>query len=568
MRLHAVFLICSIFSAPLIARELTLTVLATTDMHGNIFPFDYLTGRPAARGLAKIATLIKAERITAPAALIVDCGDTIQGSQLESLYQRYVQTGALPAPLRAPAGTLTSDPMMTAMNRIGFDAMAVGNHEFNYGLKNFDRARYDATFPWLSANIKTDPSSGRRPIDPFLLKVVDGVRVGIVGITTPSVPSWEKPDNYRGYSFVNGRTPAENAVDELRSRHKADVVLIIAHSGIDREETVRAESGHRENITRELAAIPGVDAIVFGHTHNQVASMRIGEVLLTQPKNWAMSLGRIDLKLESKSGGGYRVVSKSSKVIPVTDQVEADQEILNMAVPYHDLTEKYLNTVVAQAAHDLSATTSRVEDTAMIDAIHRVQLFYAKADVSLASSFNPRATIAKGAVTVRQIAALYLYDNELYAVEGTGKTIKDALENAARYFNGCDNPDCSNTPLINSSVVGYNFDMAQGVTYEIDLTRPVGDRIRNLQFQGKPLAPTRKLRIALNNYRAGGSNGYSMFQGAKILWRSYEDIRELILRYYADHPLPSSPDDNWRIVPETAQRTLRSEAARQTPVAK
>jgi 2',3'-cyclic-nucleotide 2'-phosphodiesterase/3'-nucleotidase len=169
---------------------------------------------------------------------------------------------------------------------------------------------------------------------------------------------------------------------------------------------------------------------------------------------------------------------------------------------------------------------------------------------------------------VRQIAALYLYDNELYAVNGTGQMVKDALENAARYFTGCSTADCSNTPLINSSVIGYNFDMAQGVTYDIDLTRPVGDRIRNLRYQGKPLGPQQKLRIALNNYRAGGSNGYTMFKGAKVLWRSYLDIRELILRYYADHELPSVPDNNWRVIPETAHQALRAEASQEIPVAK
>ncbi|HYP04933.1 MAG TPA: 5'-nucleotidase C-terminal domain-containing protein, partial [Bryobacteraceae bacterium] len=178
------------------------------------------------------------------------------------------------------------------------------------------------------------------------------------------------------------------------------------------------------------------------------------------------------------------------------------------------------------------------------------------------------AAIAKGPVTVRQIAALYLYDNELYAVEGTGKAVKDALENAARYFTGCQNTACSNTPLINTAVIGYNFDMAQGVTYELDLTRPVGDRVRNLQFGGKPLPPDQKLRIAVNNYRAAGSNGYTMYQGAKVVWRSYEDIRDLMVRYYADHELPSAPDNNWRVVPETAHQALLGETRREAPVTK
>ena len=568
MRLHAIFLIYTLFAASLGAREVTVTVLATTDMHGNLYPYDYLSGRPAARGFAKIATLIKGERRTAPDALLVDCGDTIQGSQLESVYQHFIESGKLPTGLKPPVKPLTVDPMMAAMNLARYDAMAVGNHEFNFGLKNFDKARNEAKFAWLSANTKTDPASGRQSLEPFLVKEVDGVKVGIVGITTPAVPTWEKPENYKGYSFVNARIAAQNAVEELRSKHKADVILIISHSGVDRAKPITPQSGLAEDITRELAGIPGVDAIVFGHSHNQVESMHIGDVLLTQPKNWAISLARLDLKLESKPEGGYRVVSKTARLIPVTDKVEADADIMKLAEPYHELTERYLNTVVARAERDITATTSRVEDTAMIDAIHRVQLHYAKADVSFASSFNPRAAIAKGPVTVRQIAALYIYDNELYAIEGTGKMVRDALENAARYFTGCSNPACANTPLINKSVIGYNFDMAQGVLYDIDLTRPVGDRVRNLQFQGKPLAPDQKLRIALNNYRAAGSNGYTMFKGAKILWRSYEDIREMILRYYADHELPSVPDDNWRILPESGREALQSEVRREVPVAK
>ena len=228
------------------------------------------------------------------------------------------------------------------------------------------------------------------------------------------------------------------------------------------------------------------------------------------------------------------------------------------------MTERYLNTVVAHARQHISAAASRVEDSAIIDAVNQAQITYAKADVSFASSFNPRAEIAAGPVTVRQIAALYLYDNELYAIEGNGAMVKSALENAARFFNSCVDPYCERGPLINNSVIGYNFDIAQGVTYEIDVTRPVGDRIRNLAFRGKPLAPDQKLRIALNNYRAAGSNGYTMFQNAKIVWRSYEDIRELIMRYYSEHELPSEPDNNWRVVPENARQTLAREVKRDT----
>jgi 2',3'-cyclic-nucleotide 2'-phosphodiesterase/3'-nucleotidase len=202
-----------------------------------------------------------------------------------------------------------------------------------------------------------------------------------------------------------------------------------------------------------------------------------------------------------------------------------------------------------------------VQDTALVDAVQTVQLFYTHADVSFSALFNPRISVPRGAVTVRQIAGLYLYDNELYAIEGTGKMVKDALENAARYYLSCSGDTCLKGPLINTRMIPYNYDMAEGVDYEIDLTQPEGRRIRNLTWKGRPLAADQKLRIALNNYRAGGGAGYSMFKGAKIVWRSSEDVRSLIIDYYTEHgQLPVKPSGNWRVVPPEAARTLAGQA--------
>jgi 2',3'-cyclic-nucleotide 2'-phosphodiesterase/3'-nucleotidase len=252
-------------------------------------------------------------------------------------------------------------------------------------------------------------------------------------------------------------------------------------------------------------------------------------------------------------------------LIPVRRETEADAQILKLTKPYHDLAQRYLDTTVAEATAGLDSSLGRVEDTALVDAIQEAQLYYAKADVSFTALFNTRVRVPKGPVTVRQIAALYLYDNELYAIEGNGKMVKDALENAARFYLSCHDPACARGPLINRAIMGYNYDMAEGVSYEIDLTRPVGDRIRNLRRKGSPLQPGQRLRIALNNYRAGGSAGYGMFRGAKILWRSSDDLRNLIVMYYTEHRrLPAKPDDNWRVVPEGARRTLEA-ALRATP---
>jgi 2',3'-cyclic-nucleotide 2'-phosphodiesterase/3'-nucleotidase len=174
--------------------------------------------------------------------------------------------------------------------------------------------------------------------------------------------------------------------------------------------------------------------------------------------------------------------------------------------------------------------------------------------------------VPKGQVTVRQIAGLYPYDNELYTIQGTGKMLKDALENAARYYLSCAGARCSESPLVNREVIGFNYDTAEGVEYDVDLTRPEGDRIRNLTFQGKPLSPTQPLLIAINNYRAAGSAGYDMFKGAKIVWKSGEEIRDLLVRYYTERKtLPDKASNNWRVIPEAARKTLEKEAAAERP---
>lgn len=555
-------IVLSLFFAILVyGKQVEITILGTTDLHGNIYPHDYFTGKPADRGLAKIATLIKQERKLAPNALLIDCGDTIQGAPLESIYQTWIRTGKFPLNLK-PSEPLKGDPMMLAMNHLRYDAMTVGNHEFNFGLDNMEKARADARFPWISANIVArDPK--RKPFAPYALKTVDGVKIAIIGLTTPAVPSWEKPENVKDYEFTKAKDAVAAAVADVR-KHKPDLIVVAAHAGLERDlrtGAIREGDLQGENMVHQVASeVPGIDLVIFGHTHQQLEDHRIGTVLLTQPKNWGFSMARVKVLMEEKAEGGYRVVSKSSKLIPATAQTAADPDILRIGKPYHDLTERFLSSQVSRAETALSASESRIEDTAIIDAIHQVQMHYAKADVSFSASFNPRASIPAGPVDVRQIAAIYIYDNELYAVQGDGKMVRDALENAARYYNTCPDAACSQGPLINRGVIPYNYDMAQGVTYEVDLTKPVGQRIQNLRFRGEPLKDTQPLRIALNNYRAGGSGGYRMFRGAKQLWRSYRDIRDLVIEYYSEKPLPKEADDNWKVVPEAAHRTLENEA--------
>jgi 2',3'-cyclic-nucleotide 2'-phosphodiesterase/3'-nucleotidase len=556
------------------AREVTVRVLATTDLHGNIYPYDYYAGRPAARGLAKIATLIAAERAANPNTLLVDCGDTIQGTPLESVYQYSARRGSLPLNIR-PVAPLTADPMMLAMNALGYDSMTVGNHEWNFGLKNLNRARSDATFPWISATFEAVPGSAAKPFAPWIVKTVGGVKVAIIGITTPGETVWEKPENYAGYRVLSGKEAALKAVADVKQKEHPDVIIAAVHAGLEKDvkNGVILQTPNPlgdlpgENMVYQLATeVPGIDAIIFGHTHSELKSARVGDVLLMQPRNWGMSLGELEMKLEDGADGRWHISSKNSRVIPVTTEMPADEAILKIGKPYHETAELFLNTPVTESPVAMQGAVARVEDSPLIDMIHEVQLHYAAADVSFASIFNGGLRISKGPLTVRQIAGLYIYDNTLYAIEGNGKMVRQALENAARYFLGCSG-DCDKGPLINKNVLAYNYDMAAGVDYEIDLRQPEGQRIRNLRYRSAPLADDQKLRIAVNNYRDGGAGGYDVFRGAKIVWRSTDEIRDLMIEYFSEHKtVPSKAVGNWKIVPPSAAAELVREVRGEGPL--
>ena len=490
-------------------------------------------------------------RRESPYTVLIDCGDTIQGSPLESVHQAAVRAGETHAP----------EPMMLAMNRMGYDAMVVGNHEFNFGLGSIAAARATARFPWLSANT----SGAAPPFAPYLIKTVGGVKVAIIGVTTAAIPQWEKPDNVRGLSWLGPEEGVRRALEELE-REKPDVVLAAVHGGLDRDPA----SGERrpgempgENPVLQIAEqFPQLAAVVYGHTHRREEGRRVGRVLLVQPRNWAMDVARVDLTLAREKGGPWTLTGSSSRLLAVQPDTPADPEILELARPYHEAAERYLDQPVAESLAELSGARGRFEDTALVDAIHEVQMHYAQAEVSFSALFNPRVRVPRGQVTARELAALYVYDNELYAVEGNGRMVREALENAARYFRTCPEPSCAHGPLVDRAVAGYNFDMAQGVEYDIDLTRPAGQRVQNLRYRGAPLRDDQPLRIALNNYRAAGSAGYSMFRDAKVVWRSGREIRDLMIEYFGAHrALPGRPDGNWRLVPPRAVETLATEEA-------
>lgn len=520
------------------ADRAQVTLLATTDLHGRILPHDYYADKPAELGLAKLATLIGDIRREVPDLLLLDCGDTIQGTPLAYFHARKNNTPA--------------NPMMLVMNALGYASMTPGNHEYNFGLGVLEKARGEAAFPWLSANtyrVGTDEPS----FTPYLVKEVSGVRVGILGLTTPAIPNWENPENYAGLEFRPLVSEAKKWVAILRERERVDAVVAAVHCGVEEDlATGRRGSGDfdGENAALALAReVPGLDLLFLGHTHRDVPALVVNGVLLAQAGRWGDRLVRADLSFVREPGGAWTLAAKASRSLPVRADTPADPAVLALAEPYHRETQEWLSRTIGTSARALEAANGQLQDSALLDLIHRTQLEAGPADVSLAANFNPRARIPAGPVTVRDIASMYIYENTLYVVEATGAQLKAALEHSARYFLPYEEGK-SPVELIDRAIPGYNFDVAEGVTYELDLRRPCGERIRNLAFEGEPLADDRKLRVAINNYRYNGGGGYTMFKDARVLARSSGEIRDLIIAWVEKHgEIPSEPTGNWRLLP-------------------
>jgi 2',3'-cyclic-nucleotide 2'-phosphodiesterase/3'-nucleotidase len=527
-------------------ERIQITILGTTDLHGNILSVDYYTNKPDNRGLAKIATLIKRIRKEQPNVLLIDSGDTIQGTPLESFHNR--------------KNNKPPDPMMLMMTSLNYDAMAVGNHEYNFGLKVLEKARKEAGFPWLSSNTY-DKATGKPHYKPYSDKEVAGVKIGILGLTTPGVPNWDNPPNYAGLEFHEPVAEARKWVPILRDQEKADVVVIAMHMGL--EEDLRTGEINPGQVPHENEAIaiakevPGVDVIFMGHTHREVPAVYINGVLLTQANHWGRHLARADLYLQ-KAGSGWRMYAKSARTIPADDRVEPDPEIVKLAEPYDRETQGWLSRIIGDSSQELTAREARFRDTAILDLIQKVQLEAGKADVSMVASFNADARIAKGPVSVRDIAGLYVYENTLAVLEVTGQQLKDALEHSAKYYKPYV-PGKPLTDLIDEKIPAYNFDIAEGVTYELDISKPIGQRIQNLRFHGQPLSPAKKLRLATNNYRVNGGGGYTMYKNAPVVYRSSEEIRELIIDWVErNKTIPVAPNNNWRIIPVNDASASRS----------
>ena len=567
-------------------RPFRLTVLGTTDLHGYVLNWDYFTDaryQDAAGnsvGVAKVAGLvaaIRAERAGEP-VLLLDSGDTIQGTPLTYHYGT------------PEAIELTPHPMAAAMNVVGFDAAALGNHEFNYGLDLLRRFQSQLSFPLLCANAR-DWHTGEPAFTEYVLNSVAGpdgqvVRVGIVGLVTPGCAIWDK-------GHLEGRLRFDGVVErarELIPRVKAagaDVVIVCCHSGAGRTSSYGDALPWPENAATELAeSVPDIDLILVGHAHVEIAERFVvnqltgAPVLLTEALKWGMRLSVVELDLVPDGvvphGVRWRVDQAHGSMVDA-NTAEEHPAVLAAVREHHDQTRHYVNGVIGASRVELSAAAARYRSTAAMDLINYVQARAVKralvaeggADLpvlSVSSPVNPDARIPAGAVTVRDIAGLYVYDNTLEAIELDGAGLRRYLEFSAAYFQQLDDSDRGRshrpeeltnavTETAAQGTPDYNYDVLGGldapVGYDIDLGCPVGARITNLTYGGSPVADEQRFAVAINNYRAAGGGNFPGVRDAPRLVISPAEIRDLIIEWASEVGTIDPADiqtGTWRLV--------------------
>ncbi|MGW6276704.1 bifunctional metallophosphatase/5'-nucleotidase [Kribbella sp. NPDC055071] len=543
------------------SETVRLTVMGTTDLHGNVVDWDYFKNTEyddAAHnsiGLAKVSTLVAAVRNRiaadpcAPRPLLLDAGDTIQGTPLAYYFAKIepITGGAI-------------HPVAAAMNLIGYDAAALGNHEFNYGLDILRRFERQLTFPLLGANA-TDWTSGLPTFPPYVLKRVevpdqDPITVGILGLTNPGIAIWDKSIVDTRLAFGGIVEAAALWVPRVR-RAGADVVIVAAHSGMDLSSSYGDALPVPENASVLMAeTVPGIDAVLVGHAHLEIPERFVTnrdtgrQVVLSEPLKWGMRLSVIDLELR-KADGRWTVVGRQAQVLNA-NTVDADPEVVAVLRADHEKVVEYVNSKIGTCTVPMSAATAAWEHTAALDFILHVEAAAvskaltgtpeaALPVLAVAAPFSRSAAIPAGDVSIRDVAGLYPFDNTLVAVQLTGVQLKEYLEFSAKYFHqltgtGPFTPDqLTNAPSATapSGTPDYNYDIIGGLTesltYAIDLAEPVGSRIRDLAYGGLPVADDQEFVVALNNYRHSGSGNFPHVPSAPVVYNQQLEIRQLLI---------------------------------------
>ncbi|SDP36717.1 2',3'-cyclic-nucleotide 2'-phosphodiesterase / 3'-nucleotidase [Arthrobacter sp. ok909] len=566
-------------------KQFTLTVLGTTDLHNNVFNWDYFKNTAYADtagnkiGIAQAATLIHAMRAERGAAntLTIDAGDTIQGTPLAYYFAKI-----------NPISATVKHPMALAMNTIGYDAVGLGNHEFNYGIPLLRTWEKQLDFPLLGANVH-DAVTGGRAFTPYVLKRVKTdngwLTVGLVGFVTPGCALWDR-DNVQGKLDFNGIVEEAKKVIPQVKAAGADIVIVTSHSGATPGSSYGDALPFPENASTQLAEeVPGIDAILVGHAHLEIPERFVTnkatgkQVLLTEPLKWGMRVSVMDLEL-AKEKGQWTVTSAHSLLLDAKT-VDADPAVVRAVQAGHEATVSYVNEVIGTSTAPLSTAAACWEDSAAIDAINYIQASTIKAELangpaaglpvlSIAAAFSRAVDVKAGPLTIRDVAGLYIFDNTLLSIKVTGAQVKDYLEWSAQYFKPVTGTtaraeDVTNavTAVAPNGTPDYNYDVVYGLdaplNYEIDLARPAGDRIANLSYGGQTLRPEQEFALAINNYRQSGGGNFPAVKTAPVLSNSQQEIRQRIIDYVVDHgtlDVAVFSQANWRLTVNGAPLTV------------
>lgn len=510
-----------------IKQDVTLTILATSDIHGHIYPTTYRGQNNQPLGLAKLATLIEEERNHAEEILLIDNGDVIQGSPLMYHYHH---------------SKLETNPIIEAMNLIGFDASVIGNHEFNFGKSARDAAVKVSHFPWLCANVLDQTLNQPLYGKPYLIKqLASGLRVAILGVTTHYIPNWEKPYHIKDITFNDAYQTTKQWVKKMCETETIDLVVVSYHGGFERDlatgEQTEKQTGENQGY-RMLTEIDGIDVLLTGHQHRKIAQTN-AETAIIQPGVNGEALGKVTVRF-TKTKTKWMIANTTAALIPVTHSTLASPDVLTVAQTAHQQTEHWLEKPIGHIDTDLSVSDPfklRLATHPFISFINHVQMDAAGVDLSLTSLFHDQAPGFNGAVTMREIVSNYIYPNTLVVLELTGKDIKQALETSASYFSLDSEKNLSVNPaFLYPKPAPYNYDMWSGIDYQLMISKPEGARVTKLLYQGKPINEADSFHVVMNNYRASGGGNFDMFKDKPVIREIQTDMTELLVGYFTAHP--------------------------------
>jgi len=546
-------------------EEQAITILQTTDLHGVILPYDFIEKEDMKVSLAGISTYVKKVRDGEAPVVLLDNGDNLQG-QPPVYYYNFIDT-------------LSPHIMTEALNYLGYDAGTVGNHDIEAGHSVYDRLVAEYNFPLLAANA-VNSATGEPYFKPFTIIEKKGIRIAVLGLTTPAVPNWLPPELYSGIEFRDMLETARKYMPVIL-KEKPDIVVGLFHSGWDEPNNADQDGGshYDENGSSSVAwNVPGFDVILCGHNHNVINKKIVNSagdtVLVMEGGSRAQKIARADVIFRKDKGTGKIHKTTVGKIIDV-DNYDPDSEFVAEFSAQRNVLMEYVNKVIATSEASISSRESYFGSSPFIDMIHTIQLDITKADISFTAPLSFDVRISKGPVTVGDMFKLYRFENMLYTMSMTGSEIKKYLEfSYADWLNTMKGPGdhllkfqvSKDGDLIMRNGEAwlrnqpYNFDSAAGIDYTVDVSKPDGSKVIIKSFtNGDPFKFDKTYLVAVNSYRGNGGGGH-FTSGAGIaksklperLVKSTEkDLRYYILNYLeAKKTIRPVAMNNWKIIPE------------------